>query len=107
MQRLERERFLVSAAEPCLRWFEDCGLCMDALVRDVSTDLGVLALQGWMPLGAFRKQKPAMGGGAEHLATIALSYELSSLQGRRRSLPRWQPASSATWRHDCLPSRRV
>ena len=46
VQRLERERFLVSAAEPCLRWFEDCGLGMDALVRDVSTDLGVLALQG-------------------------------------------------------------
>lgn len=46
VQRLERERFLVSAAEPCLRWFEDCGLGMDALVRDVSTDQGVLALQG-------------------------------------------------------------
>ncbi len=46
VQRLERERFLVSAAEPCLRWFEDCGLGMDALVRDVSADLGVLALQG-------------------------------------------------------------
>jgi aminomethyltransferase len=46
VQRLERERFLVSAAEPCLRWFEDCGLGMDVEVRDVSTDLGVLALQG-------------------------------------------------------------
>ena len=46
VQRLERERFLVSAAEPCLRWFGDCAVGMDALVRDVSTDLGVLALQG-------------------------------------------------------------
>ena len=46
VQRLERERFLVSAAEPCLRWFEDCGLGMDARVRDVTTEIGVLALQG-------------------------------------------------------------
>ena len=46
VQRLERERFLVSAAEPCLRWFEDCGLGMDVEVRDVSADSGVLALQG-------------------------------------------------------------
>ncbi len=46
VQRLERERFLVSAAEPCLRWFEDCGLGMEVEVRDVSADLGVLALQG-------------------------------------------------------------
>ncbi len=46
VQRLERERFLASAAEPCLRWFEDCGLGMDVEVRDVSADSGVLALQG-------------------------------------------------------------
>ena len=46
VQRLERERFLVSAAEPCLRWFEDCGWGMEVEVRDVSADLGVLALQG-------------------------------------------------------------
>ena len=46
VQRLDRERFLVSAAEPCLRWFEDCGWGMDVEVRDVSADLGVLALQG-------------------------------------------------------------
>jgi len=46
VQRLARERFLVSAAEPCLRWFEDCGRGMDVEVRDVSEDIGVLALQG-------------------------------------------------------------
>ena len=46
VQRLGPERFLVSAAEPCLRWFEDCGLGMDAEVRDVSREIGVLALQG-------------------------------------------------------------
>ncbi len=46
VQRLEPERFLVSAAEPCLRWFEDCGWGMDVEVRDVSEEIGVLALQG-------------------------------------------------------------
>jgi len=46
VQRLGEERFLVSAAEPCLRWFEDCGWGMDAEVRDVSAEVGVLALQG-------------------------------------------------------------
>jgi len=46
VQRLAGERFLVSAAEPCLRWFEDCGWSMDVEVRDVSEEVGVLALQG-------------------------------------------------------------
>ncbi len=46
VQRLEPERFLVSAAEPCLRWFEDCGWGMAVDVRDVSEEIGVLALQG-------------------------------------------------------------
>ena len=46
VQRLDRERFLVSAAEPCLRWFEDCGWGMDVSVREVSAEIGVLALQG-------------------------------------------------------------
>ncbi len=46
VQRLAPERFLVSAAEPCLRWFEDCGWGMDIEVRDVSEEIGVLALQG-------------------------------------------------------------
>lgn len=46
VQRLAPERFLVSAAEPCLRWFEDCGRGMDVEVRDVSEKIGALALQG-------------------------------------------------------------
>ena len=46
VQRLARGRFLVSAAEPCLRWFEDCAVGLDVDVRDVSEEIGVLALQG-------------------------------------------------------------
>ena len=46
VQRLEADRFRVTAADPCLRWFQDCGLGMDADVRDISLELAALALQG-------------------------------------------------------------
>ncbi len=46
VQRLEADRFRVTAADPCLRWFQDCALGMDAGVRDISVDLAALALQG-------------------------------------------------------------
>ncbi len=46
VQRLAGDRFRITAADPCLRWFQDCALGMDASVRDVSSDLAALALQG-------------------------------------------------------------
>ncbi len=46
VQRLEVDRFRVTAADPCLRWFQDCGLGMDAGVRDISLELAALAMQG-------------------------------------------------------------
>ncbi len=46
VQRLNADRFRITAADPCLRWFEDCGLGMDAGVRDISLELAALALQG-------------------------------------------------------------
>lgn len=46
IQRVEADRFRITAADPCLRWFEDCGLGMDAGVRDISLELAALALQG-------------------------------------------------------------
>ncbi len=46
VQRLEADRFRVTAADPCLRWFQDCALGMDAGVRDISLELAALALQG-------------------------------------------------------------
>ncbi|MDX1437647.1 MAG: hypothetical protein R3335_12590, partial [Anaerolineales bacterium] len=46
VQRLAEDRFRVTAADPNLRWFQDCGLGMDAEVRDISEDLAALALQG-------------------------------------------------------------
>jgi aminomethyltransferase len=44
--RLEAQRFRVTAADPSLRWFQDCGYGMDAEVRDVSRELAALAIQG-------------------------------------------------------------
>lgn len=44
--RLEENLFRITAADPNLRWFQDCGHGMDAAVRDVSADLAALAIQG-------------------------------------------------------------
>ncbi|MXX73241.1 MAG: aminomethyl transferase family protein [Gemmatimonadetes bacterium] len=46
VQRLSPDTFRITAADPCLRWFQDCALGMDATVRDISLDLAALALQG-------------------------------------------------------------
>ena len=46
LQRLGADAFLITSVDPCLRWFEDSALGMDVGVRDVSGELGVLALQG-------------------------------------------------------------
>ena len=46
VQRLGADIFRITAADPCLRWFQDCALGMDATVRDISLDLAALALQG-------------------------------------------------------------
>lgn len=44
--RLSNTRFRLTAADPSLRWFQDCGIGMDVAVRDVSAQLAALALQG-------------------------------------------------------------
>jgi aminomethyltransferase len=46
VQCLGADAFRITAADPCLRWFQDCALGMDAGVRDVSLELAALALQG-------------------------------------------------------------
>jgi aminomethyltransferase len=44
--RLEENRFLITAADPNLRWFQDVGAGLQVSVADVSGDFGALALQG-------------------------------------------------------------
>ena len=46
VQRVSADTFRITAADPCLRWFQDCALGMDATVRDISRELAALALQG-------------------------------------------------------------
>ena len=46
VQCLGVDTFRITAADPCLRWFQDCALGMDAGVRDISLELAALALQG-------------------------------------------------------------
>jgi len=44
--RLGEDRFRITAADPSLRWFQDCGAGLEADVVDVSSALAALALQG-------------------------------------------------------------
>ena len=44
--RLGENHFRLTAADPSLWWFQDCGFGLDAQVVDVSDDLASLALQG-------------------------------------------------------------
>lgn len=46
ISRLAPDRFRITAADPNLAWFQDCGYGMDVEVMDVSTDLAALAVQG-------------------------------------------------------------
>ncbi|MEE9168792.1 MAG: aminomethyltransferase family protein [bacterium] len=46
VSRLAKNHFRITAADPSLRWFEDCGFGMDVHVEDVSESLAALALQG-------------------------------------------------------------
>ena len=46
VQRCGADTFRVTSADPCLRWFQDCALGMQATVRDITLDLAALALQG-------------------------------------------------------------
>lgn len=46
VSRLEADLFRVTAAETNLTWFQDAAIGMDVEVRDISTSLAALALQG-------------------------------------------------------------
>jgi len=44
--RLQENHYRITAAEPNLAWFQDCGIGMDVSVADVSEELAALAVQG-------------------------------------------------------------
>lgn len=46
VSRLTADHFRITAADPNLAWFQDCGYRMQASVEDVSSKLAAMALQG-------------------------------------------------------------
>ena len=44
--RLASDRFRITAADPNLAWFQDCGYAMQVAIDDVTTSLAALAVQG-------------------------------------------------------------
>lgn len=56
--------YRLTAAEPNLKWLQDCGVGMDAEVQDQSDEVAVLALQGPASRAIL---KQAMDGGVENL----------------------------------------
>jgi aminomethyltransferase len=46
VSRLAENHFRITAADPNLRWFQDCGFGMQVQVRDISEELATLSLQG-------------------------------------------------------------
>ncbi len=46
VSRLGEQHFRVTSADPSWRWFKDCAWGMDVEIRDVSTEIASLALQG-------------------------------------------------------------
>ncbi|MCW5873740.1 MAG: aminomethyltransferase family protein [Anaerolineales bacterium] len=46
LARLGKDHFRLTAADPSLRWLQDVGYGLDVELRDVSTELAALALQG-------------------------------------------------------------
>ncbi|MEX2161084.1 MAG: aminomethyltransferase family protein [Anaerolineales bacterium] len=56
--RLAADHFRLTAADPSLRWLQDVGYGMQAEVRDVTTQLAALALQGPNSLAILRRLFP-------------------------------------------------
>lgn len=46
VSRLDTNHFRLTSADPSMRWFQDVGYGLNAEVKNVSTDLAALALQG-------------------------------------------------------------
>lgn len=71
ISRLDENRFRITAAEPNLAWFQDCGVGLDAKVNDVSEELATLALQG--PNARRILLKTIAGGNLESLGYYRLT----------------------------------
>ncbi|REJ79638.1 MAG: aminomethyl transferase family protein [Acidobacteria bacterium] len=119
--RLAEDHFRISAAEPCLRWFEDCSFGIAGVeVQEVSRQIAALALQGprsraileqaletsLADLGFFRGARLDWRGGELGITrtgyTGDLGYEL--WVDSRRALELWDDLCRAGADHAMLPA---
>ena len=70
---LGEEHYRITAAEPNLAWFQDCGYSLEAEVVDVSDQLAALALQG--PLARTVLAKATQVEGLSELRFYHLTHE--------------------------------
>jgi aminomethyltransferase len=69
--RLAADRFRLTSADPSWRWLADCGYGLEAEVRDVSSELAAVALQG--PRSREILARLAPGAGLEALRYFRLA----------------------------------
>lgn len=121
VQRLAADRFRITAADPNLRWFQDVGYGLDASVRDISTAVAGLALQGPLSrailqeavagieldtLGYFRLAQGTVGGAPLVVSrtgyTGDLGYELWIEAAQAETL--WDRLMAVGGRYGLLPA---
>lgn len=121
VQRLAADRFRITAADPNLRWFQDVGYGLNATVRDISTDVAGLALQGPLSrailqeavagidfdaLGYFRLAQGTVGGAPLVVSrtgyTGDLGYELWIEAAQAEAL--WDRLMAVGGRYGLLPA---
>jgi aminomethyltransferase len=79
--RLQDNHYRITAAEPNLAWFQDCGYGMDVSISDVSEGLAALAVQG-------PSSRQVLGRVLEGMALEHLGY-YHVAQGRLCGFPVW------------------
>ncbi|RMD48035.1 MAG: aminomethyl transferase family protein [Candidatus Thermofonsia bacterium] len=121
VQRLDKNLFRVTAADPNLRWFQDVGFGLDAEVRDVSSQLAALALQGPNSRAILKEAVSdidfdalnyfwlAQGHVDQHPVTVTrtgytgdLGYELWIAAEHAELL--WDRLTAVGWRYGLLPA---
>jgi aminomethyltransferase len=116
--RLDQTTFRMTAAEPNLRWLQDNAAGFDVTIRDVSTSIAALSLQGpasrsilerlgeLSPLKYFRLAEATLGGIPVSISrtgyTGDLGYEL--WVDSNQALPLWDALMEAGTPHGIVPA---
>ena len=116
--RLDQTTFRMTAAEPNLRWLQDNAAGLEVTIRDVSTSIAALSLQGpasrsilerlgeLSPLKYFRLAEATLGGIPVSISrtgyTGDLGYEL--WVDSNQALPLWDALMEAGTAHGIVPA---